>query len=624
MTNRSETTLPDPRDLLSEVAEAVLIAGSLLRAEAHRPAGPRKLGSFKAPIDDEIEAFLKERLLRLHPCDWWGEETPRRLSDHRDAWAVDPQDGTRAFLRGLRGSSVSVALVRDGVPVLGIVYAPLAPTDDGDFFAWAEGLPATRNGEVLGAIGNDAPAFSFDPDAETPSMWPLPKPEARGYGVDTVLALNDQAGNHARHNHVAFRPARVRAVPSIAWRLALAAAGEVDAALSLTSGLCDYDIAGGHAILRGVGGVLTELGGEPILYSGGRSFNGCIGGPEAIVAEVAQRRPVFSHEKSRHAARPARLCPSSGMLDRAQGVLMGLLAGDALGSAVEFRSTSEILRLYPDGVRDLADGGTWNTFAGQPTDDGEMALSLARCLVAEERFDTDAVGRAYVGWGASRPFDMGGTTAAGLASLAGRGRRNTDSQSNGALMRVAPIGIFAAGRPELAARLAREDAALTHPHPVCVAASGAYAAAVAGAVGGAPRPTVWALAHANSGKGEGGQAVRRALMHAFGSDPFDMMRNMGWVIHAFTNAFRALAMDAPLERALTGTVRFGGDTDTNAAICGALIGAVQGRSGLPQRWQRAILTCRAVDAPGIAHPRPVPFWPDDAPDLAEALLAAGA
>ena len=63
---------------------------------------------------------------------------------------------------------------------------------------------------------------------------------------------------------------------------------------------------------------------------------------------------------------------------RAQGCLLGQLAGDALGSLVEFQSPEEIHRSYPEGVRELADGGTWNTIAGQPTDDSEMALLLAR------------------------------------------------------------------------------------------------------------------------------------------------------------------------------------------------------------------------------------------------------
>ena len=87
-----------------------------------------------------------------------------------------------------------------------------------------------------------------------------------------------------------------------------------------------------------------------------------------------------------------------GVLVRAQGCLLGQLAGDALGSLVEFRSEEEILREYPDGVRDLADGGTWNTIAGQPTDDSELALSLSRLLVRIGRYDATEARKAYVSW----------------------------------------------------------------------------------------------------------------------------------------------------------------------------------------------------------------------------------
>ena len=110
--------------------------------------------------------------------------------------------------------------------------------------------------------------------------------------------------------------------------------------------------------------------------------------------------------------------------------------------------------------------GHWNTLAGQPTYDSEMALVLARCLVRERRFDTSIVGQAYVVWGAAGPF-AGYHLDQNLHHPSG----HDQSQANGAIMRVSPIGIFAAGQPALAAQLARADAALTHPHPICGATS---------------------------------------------------------------------------------------------------------------------------------------------------------
>ena len=62
-------------------------------------------------------------------------------------------------------------------------------------------------------------------------------------------------------------------------------------------------------------------------------------------------------------------------LDRAQACLLGQVIGDSLGSLVESKSAAEIVELYPQGLRDLADGGVHHTIAGQPTDDSEMALA---------------------------------------------------------------------------------------------------------------------------------------------------------------------------------------------------------------------------------------------------------
>jgi hypothetical protein len=73
-----------------------------------------------------------------------------------------------------------------------------------------------------------------------------------------------------------------------------------------------------------------------------------------------------------------------------------------------------------------------------------------------------------------------------------------------------------------------------------------------------------------------------------------------------------------------GTVMRGGDTDTNAAIAGALLGAAYGRNALPQQWVEKILTCRPkAGEVNVRQPRPECFWPVDAPDLARSLVAGG-
>ncbi len=155
--------------------------------------------------------------------------------------------------------------------------------------------------------------------------------------------------------------------------------------------------------------------------------------------------------------------PTHSMLERAQGCL------------VELQSPAQIRRAHAAGLRELADGGTWDTLAGQPTDDSEMALMLARSLAELGRFEREAVRRAYVGWLDSAPFDCGNTVAGGL-----RGFHNPQSQANGALTRISPLGIFGANHSlDRVADWARQDAALTQIHPLCGDANALNAMAIA-------------------------------------------------------------------------------------------------------------------------------------------------
>ena len=121
--------------LLSQAMSQVLLAGQLLVEEWLRPDGPRGQDD-KAAVDMEIEQRLRKALLDLLDCDYWGEETGHTLTGHRWCWVVDPNDGTSDFLKGRKGSAISVGLLRDALPVLGIVYAPVTEDRGADCIAW--------------------------------------------------------------------------------------------------------------------------------------------------------------------------------------------------------------------------------------------------------------------------------------------------------------------------------------------------------------------------------------------------------------------------------------------------------------------------------------------------------
>lgn len=308
-------------------------------------------------------------------------------------------------------------------------------------------------------------------------------------------------------------------------------------------------------------------------------------------------------------------------ISRAEGCLLGQIAGDSLGSLVEFQYPFEIRRQYPGGVRELADGGRWGTIAGQPTDDSEMALMLARSLIAQRQYDAEDVRKAYVFWLNSGPFDCGQTVVTGLS-----GEPNRKSQANGALMRVSPLGIFCWNRDaDTTSQLAQQDAALTHPHPICLQANALFAMSIAELI--AHRKSPREIYEDIKRWAEGmrvGKLLMASIVEAAETAPVNYVDHQGWVIIAFQNALWQLLHAPSLEEGVVDTVMRGGDTDTNAAVAGALLGAAYGRGALPSQWVERILACRPKSGePHVHRPRPERFWPVDAPEIARSLIAGG-
>ncbi len=315
------------------------------------------------------------------------------------------------------------------------------------------------------------------------------------------------------------------------------------------------------------------------------------------------------------------LATDPDVIARAQGCLLGQLAGDALGSLVEFKTAAQIRRQYPQGVRELVDGGTWNTIAGQPTDDSEMALALTRTLVDRGAYDTEEARKAYIEWLDSCPFDCGDTVRSGL-----RGRLNPESQANGAMMRISPLGIFGANyQPQDVAEWARQDASITHPNSVCVDANAIFAMAIAHAVSTGCGPhELFSRIEDLAREMQAQPVLLRTIHEAVAAPPSDYIQQQGWVLVAFQNALWQVLHAPTLEEGIVDTVMRGGDTDTNAAIAGALLGAGHGRAAIPSRWVEKILTCRPeAGQKGVYRPRPSCYWPVDALQLAEQLLVAG-
>lgn len=190
-------------------------------------------------------------------------------------------------------------------------------------------------------------------------------------------------------------------------------------------------------------------------------------------------------------------------------------------------------------------------------------------------------------------------------------------------MRISPLGIFGAQhRLTVVGRWANQDAAITHPNRVRLEANALYAMAIAVAVR-EPRKSVdvyhriagWAKQiHADT-------ALVRVISGSASAPPPDYVSQQGWVPIAFQNALWQLLHAPSVEEGVVDTVMRCGDTDTYAAICGALLGAVHGREAIPPRWTNCLRECRpAAEQNHVRRPRPERSWPAHALELAESLI----
>ena len=156
---------------------------------------------------------------------------------------------------------------------------------------------------------------------------------------------------------------------------------------------------------------------------------------------------------------------------------------------------------------------------------------------------------------ASHPFDIGSTTSAGL-----HGRLDHESQANGSLMRISPLGVFgySLGADQLAG-MAGAESAVTHPHRVCREACGAFVVAIAHAVRtGETSEAVYGAALSWARAAGVDATVLRALESATSGPPASYSRQMGWVLIALQNAFYQ-ALHAPsFEEGVVRTVMAGG------------------------------------------------------------------
>ena len=273
--------------------------------------------------------------------------------------------------------------------------------------------------------------------------------------------------------------------------------------------------------------------------------------------------------------------PPLSFHDRALGMLLGLHAGDSLGAPLEFHPA----RPREAWATEITGGGDFKWRPGAATDDTDLTLAVLRSISARNQFSVGRLKEELLRWYESKPVDIGNTTKRSLARLhegvpiEESGVGGQDTQTNGSLMRCAPLALLSLRDEELRP-IVKLQTASTHAHPRCVLSDWILVSALRKLLAGGTRHEAYLCA---LGIAKEDPAVHEALAKV-PTIPWEDLATGGNVVETLTAGFWGLLRAETLEDALVQVVNRGADSDTCAAVTGALWGAHAGSSAIPARW----------------------------------------
>ena len=293
------------------------------------------------------------------------------------------------------------------------------------------------------------------------------------------------------------------------------------------------------------------------------------------------------------------------LVSRARGAMLGLVAGNQLGVPTEHLGTPEAIKqAFPNGVLDLAPPPKNSPY----DDDAAMALLLGESLHACRGFDVADIAKRWVKWMKVDGRGIGNTTKRAL-TLIDRGKEPFEagrlvhqenprgSAGNGSVMRCIPVALLYHDDVERLIRISTQQAAITHADERCTWGAAAVNLAARELLHG----NIYFTEEVLHRIGDRAPRALRDAIHRVPREresdlPITVSGETGYVVHCIEIAFWFVTHDRTLEDALVALAQAGGDTDTNAAVAGALLGARYGETALPPRWMDQM-----VGAQGIAQ-----------------------
>jgi len=253
--------------------------------------------------------------------------------------------------------------------------------------------------------------------------------------------------------------------------------------------------------------------------------------------------------------------------DRLRGALLGLAAGDALGTTVEFSQRGTFTPLT-----DIVGGGPFHLKAGEWTDDTSMALCLAESLIANRGMNLSDQLDRYIRWWregensvTGHCFDIGITVSS-------------------ALRRLAPVPIFSANDPAAAIEAAAESSLTTHGAPEAVDACQLFTHLIIEAFSAKTKEAIFE----STPPSDLSPAIADIAAGNFKTKEEAQIKGSGYVVQSLEAALWAFWNTSTFREGALLAVNLGDDADTTGAVYGQIAGAFYGMSGIPESWLKKI------------------------------------
>lgn len=281
------------------------------------------------------------------------------------------------------------------------------------------------------------------------------------------------------------------------------------------------------------------------------------------------------------------------------GSLLGLAVGDALGTALEFRSPGSF-----EPISDMKGGGPFGLPPGYWTDDTSMALCLAASLIEAGSFDPEDQMNRYLRWyregylsSTGSCFDIGNTVRDALERYQKEGNpwagsTHPRTAGNGSIMRLAPVPLLYRRYPERAIEMSGQSSLTTHGAREAVDACRYFGGLIAAAASGVDKETLlsprFAPAEDYWKVHRLAPEIDRVALGSFKSKSPPDIRGTGYVVKSLEAALWALHHARDYREGCLMAVNLGDDADTTGAVFGQLAGALWGAESIPVSWLKAL------------------------------------